>query len=280
VFRVGWRDEHRREAIIINPATGEREYEMAQVQITRNRRYQNVPGLWQQLQSITLLVFSQLHMLSKLDMPAAAAAAVTLVHRAASSSEEAAAGSSSSSSGGGGSGGSAGSSAAALESEGSVGHVKWDYLLQLQQSSTWAEAAAAFGSKWPDLQSYLTSITARMQDGSSSSGASSAGSDSPADATSAGSIMCSVTEEQVRSDQLYADALARCRELVAAAPLPLVCNNPSCENLAGASETSVAVKVCAGCRCRYCSAACQAADWRRHKRGCKHMVACGIVCGR
>jgi hypothetical protein len=63
--------------------------------------------------------------------------------------------------------------------------------------------------------------------------------------------------------------------LVAAAPLPLVCNNPGCENMAGVSEAGGARKVCAGCRCRYCSAACQAADWRRHKRACKRMAAAG-----
>jgi lipoate synthase len=78
-------------------------------------------------------------------------------------------------------------------------------------------------------------------------------------------------------NQLYEDALQLCRVLVAAAPLPLVCNNPSCENLARASETAVATKLCVGCRCRYCSAACQTADWRRHRRGCKAMTAAGLV---
>jgi hypothetical protein len=65
---------------------------------------------------------------------------------------------------------------------------------------------------------------------------------------------------------------------VAAAPLPLVCNNPGCENMAGVSEAGAARKVCAGCRCRYCSAACQTADWRRHKRACKCMAAAGQAC--
>jgi hypothetical protein len=69
-----------------------------------------------------------------------------------------------------------------------------------------------------------------------------------------------------------------CRALVAAAPLPLVCNNLSCENLAGESEAAIAVKSCAGCRCRYCSAACQAADWKRHKKACKAMAGAGLVC--
>jgi hypothetical protein len=48
----------------------------------------------------------------------------------------------------------------------------------------------------------------------------------------------------------YAEALELCRALAAAAPLPVVCNNPNCDNLAGVSEAAAASKLCAGCRCR------------------------------
>jgi hypothetical protein len=78
--------------------------------------------------------------------------------------------------------------------------------------------------------------------------------------------------------QPYADALELCMALAAAAPLPVVCNNPSCENLAGVSEAAAASRKCAGCKCRYCSAACQQADWLRHKRACKRMVAACQAC--
>jgi hypothetical protein len=76
----------------------------------------------------------------------------------------------------------------------------------------------------------------------------------------------------------YADGLGMCRALAAAAPLPVVCNNPECQNLQGASEAAASCKACAGCKCRYCSAACQAADWKRHKRACRLMVAAAEVC--
>lgn len=54
----------------------------------------------------------------------------------------------------------------------------------------------------------------------------------------------------------------------------MVCNNPSCETLAGVSEASASCKACTGCGCRYCSVACQGADWRRHKQACQRM-GCG-----
>jgi hypothetical protein len=86
------------------------------------------------------------------------------------------------------------------------------------------------------------------------------------------------SQQQSNIRQLYADALELCRTVAAAVSLPLVCNNPSCENLEGASEAAAASQMCAGCRCRYCSAACQAADWKRHRRACKRMAAAGQVC--
>jgi hypothetical protein len=76
----------------------------------------------------------------------------------------------------------------------------------------------------------------------------------------------------------YAASVDVCRALAAAAPLPVVCNNPSCENPAGVSEAAAASKLCSGCRCRYCCAACHTADWRRHKRACRCMAAAGLSC--
>jgi hypothetical protein len=78
------------------------------------------------------------------------------------------------------------------------------------------------------------------------------------------------------SEQLYADALQLCRTLTAAAPITVVCNNPSCENLAGVREAAASCKACAGCSCRYCSVACQRADWKRHKRACRQLAAAGV----
>jgi hypothetical protein len=74
--------------------------------------------------------------------------------------------------------------------------------------------------------------------------------------------------------QLYLDSLGFCRTLTAVVPLPVVCNNPGCAELRGVSEAAAARYVCAGCGCRYCSAACQAAGWRSHKKVCRRMAAC------
>jgi hypothetical protein len=74
------------------------------------------------------------------------------------------------------------------------------------------------------------------------------------------------------------EAVGLCRALADAAPITVVCNNPSCENLAGVSEAAASCKACPGCRCRYCSAACYRADWRRHKHACKQLAAAGFTC--
>ncbi|KAF6245556.1 hypothetical protein COO60DRAFT_32697 [Scenedesmus sp. NREL 46B-D3] len=129
---------------------------------------------------------------------------------------------------------------------------QWGHLLQLQQHSRWVEAAAAFSSKWPDVDDATDAAIDQL--GSSSS------------------------QQQADVGRLYEDALELCKALVAPAPLPLVCNNPGCGNLAGRIEVALARKVCACCRCRYCSAACQEADWRRHRRACTAMAAAGLVC--
>jgi hypothetical protein len=145
--------------------------------------------------------------------------------------------------------------------------MRWAHLLlQLQQCKGWVDAAAAFDSSCPDALGVIgTAHSLVLEHGDRHRNSS--------DTDGAGS-----SQQQPDISQLYADALQLCRALVAAAPLPLVCNNPGCDNLEGASEAAVASKMCAGCRCRYCSAACQAADWRRHRKGCKAMAAAGLVC--
>jgi hypothetical protein len=122
-------------------------------------------------------------------------------------------------------------------------------LLRLQQCSPqWAAAVAAYEANQPDWE--------EVESGALPSTAAAA--------------------EQ--HSQKYAEAIGLCRALAAAAPLPVVCNNLSCNNLEGISEAAAACKACAGCRCRYCSVACQRADWKRHKGACRHMAAAGQVC--
>jgi hypothetical protein len=76
----------------------------------------------------------------------------------------------------------------------------------------------------------------------------------------------------------YAACVEVCRVAAAAMPLPVVCNNLGCQNLGGVSEAAAACKACASCKCRYCSVACQQADWKRHKRACRSMSAAGETC--
>uniref|UniRef100_A0A383WQ00 phytol kinase n=1 Tax=Tetradesmus obliquus TaxID=3088 RepID=A0A383WQ00_TETOB len=136
--------------------------------------------------------------------------------------------------------------------------VSWGYLLQLQQCSRrWAAALAAFDAKWPGWRN-------DVQDSSAADTAS----NEPA----------SSNEAMQQTNQRFTDALELCRALAAAAPLPLVCNNPGCQSLARVSEAAAASKRCARCRCSYCSAACQTADWERHKPACKRMAAAGLTC--
>jgi hypothetical protein len=52
------------------------------------------------------------------------------------------------------------------------------------------------------------------------------------------------------------------------------CGNLRCANVAGTSEADLQIRKCASCHTlRYCSAACQRADWRRHKGGCRLLAA-------
>uniref|UniRef100_A0A383WDM2 MYND-type domain-containing protein n=1 Tax=Tetradesmus obliquus TaxID=3088 RepID=A0A383WDM2_TETOB len=129
--------------------------------------------------------------------------------------------------------------------------VKWSHLLHLQQSSPECAAAlAAFCGKWPMWWEELVP-------------------DSYAHATGSNAVLEPTIKQQ------FADAIELCRALVAAAPLPVVCNNPSCESFSATSEAAASCKACAGCGCRYCSVACQKADRKRHRGACKRMAAAG-----
>ncbi|KAF6251249.1 hypothetical protein COO60DRAFT_1645254 [Scenedesmus sp. NREL 46B-D3] len=109
--------------------------------------------------------------------------------------------------------------------------VRWGYLLQLQQSSPrWAAALAAYGAQQPNWEE-----------------------------AAVGTQPSSAAAAQQRTQQ-YEAAIGLCRALAATAPLPVVCNKPSCESLVGVSEAAAASKACSSCRCRYCSVACQRAD--------------------
>jgi hypothetical protein len=158
---------------------------------------------------------------------------------------------SSSSDGGGGAGSSSSSSRSSSSggsSSGSASEVKWGYLLHLQQySSGWAAAVAAFNEKWPSFEELTTAVEKELL-------------------------------SSKRHAQLYFDVVTLCRALADAAPVTVVCNNPSCESLTNVSEAAASCKACSCCRCRYCSVACQAADWERHKHACHQLTAAGYAC--
>lgn len=133
--------------------------------------------------------------------------------------------------------------------------MKWGHLLQLQQTSQeWAAAVTGFSSKWPNM----------WKEGSLE--------DTYAEFVAGADVVVPTTK------QLFADAVEFCRTLVAAAPLPVVCNNPDCGSFASVSEAAASCKACAGCGCRYCSVECQRGDWKRHRRACKRMAAAKLSC--
>uniref|UniRef100_A0A383VF54 MYND-type domain-containing protein n=1 Tax=Tetradesmus obliquus TaxID=3088 RepID=A0A383VF54_TETOB len=141
--------------------------------------------------------------------------------------------------------------------------VTWQYLLRLHESRKLSAATAAHVENWTaaDVAALNKAVADRAGHGS---GTTSAEQQQAAADAAAGDL------------QMYQDVLTMCRTLTAVAPLPVVCNNPGCVELRGVSEAAAARHVCAGCGCRYCSAACQAADWRSHKKGCRRMAACGM----
>jgi hypothetical protein len=144
--------------------------------------------------------------------------------------------------------------------------VRWQHLLCLYPSRKLVAAFLSFGGAWTkdQVESVLWSRKVK------------------ADAALQGRTMAEVyaaalsKEQLAEMRQLYQDALRFCMTATALAPLPVVCNNPGCGELSGVSEAAAARYVCAGCGCRYCSAACQAAGWRSHKKGCRRMAACGL----
>jgi hypothetical protein len=144
--------------------------------------------------------------------------------------------------------------------------VRWQYLLRLHESRKLANAVAAFNQN-----SSTDAITALLQ---LQHVEQEARRYSTAEEFKA--AMPAYTEKLRQLWQLYQDALGFCRTLTAVVPLPVVCNNPGCVELRGVSEAAAARHVCAGCGCRYCSAACQAAGWRSHKKACRRMAACGM----
>jgi hypothetical protein len=143
----------------------------------------------------------------------------------------------------------AGAAAGHDEATSSSQQAKWSHLLYLQHSSPkWAAAIMAFSEKWPTYWAEdLEHRYAQFFGG-------------------AAVVMPNIKQQ-------CAVAVKLCRTLVAAAPLPVVCNNPYCESLAGVSEAAASCKACAGCSCHYCSVACQRADWKPHRSACKRMAA-------
>jgi hypothetical protein len=241
------------------PASSTDGLEMLTLQVCGSPQLRSVPGQWRLWKESMLMAFGpRFRVLSALGLtepgacvgPAAVAAAEA--RHAASSADASAA-------------------AAAVEGNG-TGRIKWAYLQHLQQHSSWLEAAAAFNTNWPNVTVDIDRL--EYEDCTPTSSSSSGGTGN----VEAGSTGMHSSHQPVNIDKLHADALQLCRALVAAAPLPLVCNNLSCNNFVGSSETQAAAKVCAGCRCRYCSAACQAADWRQHRTACKSMVAAELAC--
>uniref|UniRef100_A0A383VLF2 MYND-type domain-containing protein n=1 Tax=Tetradesmus obliquus TaxID=3088 RepID=A0A383VLF2_TETOB len=160
------------------------------------------------------------------------------------------------------------SSSSSSSSSGSSQQVQWRYLLDLQQlSPRWAAAVAEYRVIFEALDqqagedpAVIAPLAQQLGTGGGVAG------------------LATTIISNAHIEQQYAAALELCRALAAAAPLPVVCNNPGCDSLDGLSEAAAASKACAGCRCRYCSAACQTADWRRHKRACRLLAAAGQAC--
>jgi hypothetical protein len=144
--------------------------------------------------------------------------------------------------------------------------VRWQHLLSLHLSLKLVAASMSFGNAWSKEDFNVVLCRNQVPPGALSQGQS-----------VAEVYAAAVSKEQLAEmRQLYQDALQFCRTITALAPLPVVCNNPRCGELSGVSEAAAARYVCAGCGCRYCSAACQAAGWRSHKKACRRMAAYGL----
>jgi hypothetical protein len=149
--------------------------------------------------------------------------------------------------------------------------VVWQHLLQLREVP---ELVAAVQKLQITLaRSHLQQMMrwSRSRSGSdddSSSNSSSA--DSSSSSNNPSSRLQGQQQEQ-RLNEVVSDLLSCCRVLVAAVPLPEVCNNPGCSRLEGVSEAAAAVKACACCGTRYCCRECQQAHWRQHKKACRRL---------
>jgi hypothetical protein len=221
-------------------------------------------GMWQALQTLGVLTPTvAAYQNQPADSAAAAAQPTADAAYAAAPSDQASSPSSSSSTSGAGV------------------RCHWQYLLRLHESRKLAAAAAAFSARWS--QDEVQSVLQRYQEQSDAVVAvwraltmeeKQALDDSGEEEIPTDVVISD--RELLQRQQIYRDALVFCRTLVAVAPLPVVCNNPGCGELSGVSEAAAARYVCAGCGCRYCSAACQAAGWRGHKKACRRMAACGL----
>jgi hypothetical protein len=149
--------------------------------------------------------------------------------------------------------------------------VCWGYLLRLQQSRKLMAAAAMLDGSLvrhgqqaqEDLLQVALGSTA--QDGVALD-----------ECSEESGRCCTAQHERQQMRELHQNILTFCRTQTALAPLPVVCNNARCTVLSEGTEAAAARYVCAGCGCRYCSAACQAAGWRSHKKACRRMAACGM----
>jgi hypothetical protein len=166
-----------------------------------------------------------------------------------------------------------GSSNSSSSSSNSSQPVRWQYLLRLLESRKLAQAVTAFNDEWT-AEAAAPLLDAIAQEDVAGTASSPAAQQQQQQQQQAPDDVSESVHH--RAQQLFADTLTLCKVLTAVAPLPVVCNNPKCTALHGVSEAAAARYVCAGCGCRYCSAACQAASWRGHKKACRRMAACGM----
>jgi hypothetical protein len=144
--------------------------------------------------------------------------------------------------------------------------VRWRHLLCLHPSRKLMAAIVNFGRAWREDEVASVLYGSQVKPGAMAEGQS-----------LEQAYAAALSKEQLAEmRQLYQDALRLCWTVAAVTPLPVVCNNPGCGELSGVSDAAAARYVCAGCGCRYCSAACQAAGWRSHKKACRRMAAFGL----
>jgi ATP-dependent RNA helicase DHX37/DHR1 len=82
----------------------------------------------------------------------------------------------------------------------------------------------------------------------------------------------------LKAAEQLANSMAVLGRALSTVATPLLCNNPSCSNLDGASEVGLVSKgkskICAGCcTSRYCSRECQTLHRQLHKHVCRKLAA-------